>query len=69
MPTGYYVSVINDRKRGLVLGPYAAHSEALANVAIGRQRAEEADPMAVFYSFGTCKIETTKPLPNGVLGK
>jgi hypothetical protein len=51
-----YVSVIdpdNPAKRGLLLGPYPTHAEALANVERGRKLAEEANPWACFFAFGT----------------
>lgn len=54
MDREYFVSVINGRKRGALLGPYATHEEALTQVSRGRTLAEAADPWACFYGFGTC---------------
>jgi hypothetical protein len=39
-----YVSVINDSKIGLLLGPYDTHRQALDNVSEGKRLAVEADP-------------------------
>jgi hypothetical protein len=51
----FFVSVIDDsgQKRGLLLGPFPSHAEALANVDRGRKLAERHDARAVFYGFGT----------------
>jgi hypothetical protein len=62
----YYVSVVDglDRRRiGLLLGPFKRHDEALKKVEAVRRKAEELDPKAVFYSFGTVAMrpEYTKP--------
>lgn len=53
----FYVSVINGKRTGLLLGPFATHEEALDNVERGRELAIAADPFAHFYWFGTCRIE------------
>lgn len=61
MSTGFYVSVVNGTQRGLLLGPYAAQSEAEANLDRARDLAVEVDPWAHHYAFGTARVE------NGVL--
>lgn len=66
---GYYVSVINGRKRGLLLGPYDTHAEALDNVRRGEQLANDLDAWSDFYAYGTCKYETPNALPTGRLGR
>lgn len=66
MTTGYYVSVINGNRKGLLLGPYGTHAEALENVPAGRALACKADTWADFYAFGTCKIERDSELPKAV---
>ncbi len=64
---GYYVSIIRAKKRGLLLGPYASHDEALARVAEGRKMATAVDPWADFDAFGTCRINSNK-LPKSIFG-
>lgn len=69
--TSFFVSCIEDegqRRKSYLLGPYATHEEALANVDRGRKLAVDNDPKAYWYSFGTCSIaeQTDK---KGVLGK
>ena len=56
----YYVSVVEGKRRGFLLGPYDTHAEAKANVARGRKLAVKADPWAEFYAFGTCRITALK---------
>lgn len=69
--TSFFVSCIEDsdqQRKSLLLGPYATHTEALANVERGRKLAEENDPKAHWYSFGTCGI--AEPTDRkGVFGK
>lgn len=64
---GYYVSVINGKRKGLLKGPYSSHEQALANVEDGRARALEIDAYAHFYWFGTCSIEADR-LPTSRFG-
>lgn len=49
----YYVSVVDGPRKGLLLGPYATHEEALAQVERGKELANKADPRAAFYGYGT----------------
>lgn len=66
-PGFYYVSVIDGPKRALAFGPFVNdHGRALADVDRVRALAEERDPRAAFYAFGTCRSETD--LGPGVLG-
>ena len=62
---GYYVSVLDGKRKGLLLGPYDTHQEALDNVKRGISLAVAADTRAVFYAFGTVKI-TAETLPKAV---
>lgn len=56
-PGAYYVSVIDGNRRALLLGPFKDdHAAALAKVDSVRKKAEELDPRAVWYAFGTCRI-------------
>ena len=69
---GFYVSIKDpDRphRYGLLLGPFDTHDEALANVALGRELAHEANPReAAWAAFGTCKV-TGKVLEPGRLNE
>lgn len=67
MATGYYVTLIRDRRLAWLLGPYEEHSEALSNVARARQLAREVDPFSDFDAFGTAS-RTGDSLREGVLG-
>lgn len=74
---GFYVTVQRSRglgrqpRTGLLLGPYTTHDEALANVAVGRRLAHEADPWTAFDAFGTSKVTSPAggPLPKGKLNE
>ena len=58
----FYVSVRSGDRAGCLAGPYATHPEALAVVDLVRAMAEQADPRAVFYGFGTCQApDTARP--------
>lgn len=59
-PGAYYVSVVRDGARldyRLLLGPFAEHARALAAVDAVRLEADRLDPRAVWYAFGTCRVE------------
>lgn len=53
---GFYVSVIDGTRKGLLLGPYDTHEAALANVDRAKAEAEAVDPFAHFYAFGTSRL-------------
>lgn len=64
-PGDYYVSVIDQAgnngagRYALMLGPFKNnHAEALAMVDEVRKVAEGIDPRAVWYLFGTCRLDT-----------
>jgi len=52
-PKYFYASVIDGDRKALLLGPYNTHEEAQANVERAKALAEEVDPWAYFYAFGT----------------
>ena len=52
----FYVSVMDGPKFGLLLGPYEKHAETKTDVERGRRLANEADPWAAFYGFGTASL-------------
>jgi acetyl-CoA acetyltransferase len=55
--TAYYVSVIDGPRKGLLVGPLNTHDEALALVNAARDKANDLDPRAAFYAFGTASID------------
>lgn len=66
---GFYVTVRHGKRSGALLGPYATHGEALANVDRAKRYALEYIDLASFYAYGTAKT-TAKPgreLPTGRL--
>ncbi|VTT98923.1 unnamed protein product [Gemmataceae bacterium] len=63
---GYYVSVIDGSRRGLLLGPFDCPEAARASVDRGRAMAERADPRAVFYGYGVASSDHPHPSKFGV---
>lgn len=55
-PGDFFVSAIDGDKLALASGPYPTHAVALANVDRISKLVEKADPKAVFYAWGTCKL-------------
>lgn len=66
---GFYVSVINGSRAGLLLGPYPSQPEACRHVDRARREAETIDPWAGFYGFGTARAVARpgRALPAGKL--
>jgi len=68
-PGNYYCSVFDPSdnaghgRLGLILGPFARHADALANLDAARNKASEVCRDAIWYSFGTvrCKDDCTQP--------
>ena len=60
----FYVSVIDREggRRGILLGPYDTHQEAVDNVRRGRGLACDADQRGVWYAYGTCSAPQDHPL-------
>lgn len=56
----FYVSVVDGGRVGLLAGPFATHKEALDLVDEAQELAQEADPFACFYAFGTLSLATGK---------
>ena len=67
-PGNYYVSAIDCGRYALILGPFPTHQEALDNVDRAWAKAEELDPRAFWWSFGTLRINDSSTKP-GVLNK
>lgn len=54
----FYVSVVDGKRVGLLAGPFPTHQQALDLVDEARELAQEADPWAAFYAFGTLSLTT-----------
>jgi hypothetical protein len=66
-PGRYFVSVRNDAGDArMLLGPYDSHLESLENVSRGRALAEQRDPRACWYSYGTCRVHDDQPTPTAI---
>lgn len=65
----YYVSIVRDRRTGLLAGPFATHTEALATVPAAREEAQDVDPWAAFDLFGTCSLPRDLANPMGTLNQ
>lgn len=63
---GFYVSVLNNGRSGLLLGPFETHEEALGKVDLARTLADRVDPKAPFYAYGTAR-KPQGPFPAGKL--
>jgi hypothetical protein len=71
-PGNYYVSVVDSKRYNLLLGPFVDdHKAALDHVDAVRAKAEELDPRAVFYAYGTCRLpdDDSVPLRAGLLNR
>lgn len=57
-PGNYYVTARRDDGRAaFLLGPFDSHREAWARVQEGRKRAEGVDMRAIWYSYGTARVD------------
>lgn len=71
-PGMYYVSVMDGARTGRLLGPFENdHAGALAMVDKVRDKAQELDPRAAFYAFGTIRLsgDDSVPIRAGLLNK
>jgi hypothetical protein len=64
----FYVTVVDGPRVGFLLGPYPEHETALANVRRGNRLANDADPRAAFYAFGTVRVTDPTVNPRAVFG-
>lgn len=62
----FYVSVINGRQRGLLLGPFPTHDAALDRVEDVRAWVIERKPEAHFYGFGTASVPSDRARPGSL---
>lgn len=63
---GYYAAIIRDTRTALLLGPYATHQEAAANVERAHDMACKLNGYFWFDVPGVCRIQANK-LPLGKL--
>lgn len=70
-PGNCYVSVVRgDGDWRPLVGPFRNdHAAALAMVDKARAKAEELDPRAAWYSFGTVRVDLVAYAPAGMLNK
>ena len=61
-PEGFYVSVIDGARHGLLLGPYATKLDAESDVPAGRELAERVNDRAGWYAYGVTRVQ----MPPGV---
>lgn len=66
-PGFYYVSIMDGIRNGRLSGPYLTHREALDDVTPVKVVAQNVDPRADFYAFGTMRSATD--LVPGTLNK
>lgn len=61
-PGHYFVSCIDGRRVALLAGPFVNdHARALSMVEPARTAAELADPRAIWYAFGTVRLDADHP--------
>jgi hypothetical protein len=70
-PGCYYVSVVDGKRHALLAGPFGEHTTALDAVPDTRELAEQMDPRASWYAFGTCRLpdDDSVPIRAGKLNK
>lgn len=63
-PGAYYVTVVDGGRVARLAGPFMDdHAAALAMVDPVRRKAEELDPRAHWYAFGTCRMPSDDSVP------
>jgi hypothetical protein len=67
-PGPYYVSVWDGPRFGILLGPCATHTEALAWVEAARRKAQEGRPFLHFAGFGTTRMRARFNKPGRLNG-
>ena len=68
---GFYVSVQDGGRTGLLLGPYATKPDAEHDVPAGKQLAEQVNTRACWYAYGVTRLVMPpgKVLPAGTLNR
>ena len=65
----YYVTAIDGKRHAVLAGPFRDnHQAALDTVDAAKRLAQDLDPKAVFYSFGTARTDYAYHRP-GVLNE
>lgn len=59
----FYVSVVNGRRHGLLVGPFPTEAAARAQVGPTRTWVLDRDPWAWFYGFGTASLPAEEARP------
>jgi hypothetical protein len=70
-PLGFYVSVENNGRYGLLAGPYPTKTAASARISAVKELARQVDERASWYAYGVTSVQA-KPgqeLPTGRLNK
>ena len=62
MSVRYYVTILRDKRRGFLSGPYETHEKAERQVAKSNRRAEACDPWAAFDAFGVTMVDSIEPV-------
>jgi len=57
-PGFYYVTAIDGPRKARIAGPYKTHGTALDKVRTVKDRAEDVDPRAHWWAWGTMRSET-----------
>ena len=55
-PEGFYVTVKDGPRTGILLGPYGSKSEAEGNVDLGRKLARQVNDRAIWYAYGVTRV-------------
>lgn len=63
---GYYASVMDGPRRGLLLGPFADLEAAAARVEQAKALARTVNDRAIWFAYGTARVEADT-LPQGRL--
>ena len=66
---GFYVSVKDGPRSGMLLGPYGSKSEAEGKVTLGKRLAEQVNSRAIWYAYGVTRVvmQPGADLPAGKL--
>ncbi len=68
-PGNYYVSIRDGDRYILAAGPFETHQQALDMVGRVNVLANKLDGRAVWYAFGTCRLEDGRPVRPGQLNQ
>lgn len=68
-PEGFYVTVKDGPRTGILLGPYGSKDEAESHVRLGKRLAEQVNDRAIWYAYGVTRVmmQPGAELPQGKL--